>query len=638
MNNDLSYIFRLCLIRCPFLLRFRQMWLRSKAQNAFFALNSLSKPRKIVLATIVVLAFLYYILPLLFDLSKKNVSLQPHGSCLEEKIQRVFYQSIRSSDAVVRHKPLRESEGEHPYPMYVGNGKIAAAFDSQNGAFIRLNRALSIPVKFYPVVQTHIDDESVQEAFALDMKTGIAYRMQSMATPSGCVSVGSQIYAHRSRPTLFIQDIRIQNPTKFPVVIELDQMGALGWKESTTEQYSTKGYTGNTVNYKMTSGLIPVPGSKSVVAACFGTMIIDQNTLSVKSHSTVNYHLVTVVHYTKPTRSKDAANQLPGLIKQVAEDMTSALKIEEKHLRQEHVNVWRQLWGSGFSISHSRAAGVLNGEKINMTMYYVLSNVPAPLHDALTTKEQKLNILKVLYYPDHCYSEHSTLQAQTLWTDVVAEDQIAQVVTTWMITLENHGCRFMVQSGAEGVLQAMLLSLGALKFQDSHLEYAVHPKELHRDMTFRRINYGNNTHVNISVIVGDDNKASLFVALDRNDKPYYACDAGCLDPPMLLSRDWKRFPVKLTEPLTSILYITADKSHMEQLKIVTHVKAVEEAPPHEHHVIALHKHGHHFGGLPMLFWVSIVFLILIFHLFLFKLIYNEYCVGQERYARTKYNM
>ncbi|XP_041357319.1 uncharacterized protein KIAA2013 homolog [Gigantopelta aegis] len=638
MNNDLSYFYRLCLIRCPVLLQFRQMWLRSKVQNAFLALNSLSKPRKFILAAIVVLALLYYLLPLLFGLSKNKISTQPAGSCLEEKIQKEFYKSLGSLDTVVRHKPLHESEGEHAYPMYVGNGKIAAAFDSQNGAFIRLNRALSIPVKFYPVIQTHIDDKVVDEAFVLNMKSGIAYRLQSLVTPSGCVSIGSQIYAHRSRPTLFIQDIRIQNPTRFPIVVELDQTGASGWKGSKTEQYSAGSRTGDNIKYKVTSGLVKVPGSNSVVAAAFGMMFIDQNTLSVKSHSTVNYHIITVVQYTKPLRSQEANKHLPDLSKQVQLDMASALEIDQKRLRQEHVSVWARLWESGFSISHSRAAGVLNGEKINMTMYYVLSNVLAPLHDITTTKDQKTNILKVLYYPDHCYSEHSTLQAQTLWSDVTAEDQIAQVVTTWMITLENHGCRVMVQSGAEGVLQAMLLSLGALRFRDDHLEYAVHPKELHRDLTFRRINYGNNTHVNISVIVGDDNKASLFVALDRNDKPYYACDAGCLDPPMLLSRDWKRFPVKLTEPLTSILYITADKTHVEELKHVIHVKAVEEAPPHEHHVMALHKHGHHFGGLPTLFWVAIVFLILIFHLFLFKLIYNEYCVGQERYARTKYNM
>lgn len=103
-----------------------------------------------------------------------------------------------------------------------------------------------------------------------------------------------------------------------------------------------------------------------------------------------------------------------------------------------------------------------------------------------------------------------------------------------MITLEKHGCEFMVQSGAEGVLQAMILSLGALHFHNQHLEFNMDPRNLHRDFFFRRINYGNNTHLNISVVVGEDNKASIFVSLDRNDRPYYACDAGCLDTPVML--------------------------------------------------------------------------------------------------------
>ena len=63
------------------------------------------------------------------------------------------------------------------------------------------------------------------------------------------------------------------------------------------------------------------------------------------------------------------------------------------------------------------------------------------------------------------------------------------------------------------------------------------------------------------------------------------------------------------------------------------------APAHEHHVIAMHRHGHHLGGLPIMFWGSLGFLIVIFHMFLVKLIYNEYCVSpQDRYTRTRYSL
>lgn len=60
------------------------------------------------------------------------------------------------------------------------------------------------------------------------------------------------------------------------------------------------------------------------------------------------------------------------------------------------------------------------------------------------------------------------------------------------------------------------------------------------------------------------------------------------------------------------------------------------APAHDHQVMALHKHGHQLGGLPTLFWVSICFLIIVFHLFLFKLILTEYYGHQDR-QRIRYN-
>lgn len=42
------------------------------------------------------------------------------------------------------------------------------------------------------------------------------------------------------------------------------------------------------------------------------------------------------------------------------------------------------------------------------------------------------------------------------------------------------------------------------------------------------------------------------------------------------SKTRSKFPVKLTEPLTAILYITADKIHMEEYKHAIHVKEIIE--------------------------------------------------------------
>ena len=68
-----------------------------------------------------------------------------------------------------------------------------------------------------------------------------------------------------------------------------------------------------------------------------------------------------------------------------------------------------QLWNSGFGISLSLASGALNGDKINATMYYVLSQTRSLIFEIACPQDEKTKLEKLLYYPDRCYAEHHTL-------------------------------------------------------------------------------------------------------------------------------------------------------------------------------------------------------------------------------------
>lgn len=48
-----------------------------------------------------------------------------------------------------------------------------------------------------------------------------------------------------------------------------------------------------------------------------------------------------------------------------------------------------------------------------------------------------------------------------------------------------------------------------------------------------------------------------------------------------------------------------------------------DAPAPESHKIDLHKHGDS-TGLPMIFWVILIFILIVFHGFLFKILYTEW--------------
>lgn len=89
-------------------------------------------------------------------------------------------------------------------------------------------------------------------------------------------------------------------------------------------------------------------------------------------------------------------------------------------------------------------------------------------------------------------------------------------------------------SGVDGVLQSILLSIGGIRFRNHHLEMFLDPKDLHREMFFRSIHFGDQASLNISLTIEHDNRAVINVSIDHDRGQAYACDAGCIDEPAKL--------------------------------------------------------------------------------------------------------
>lgn len=275
--------------------------------------------------------------------------------------------------------------------------------------------------------------------------------------------------------------------------------------------------------------------------------------LQLRKRGTVRIVYPLVIEYSKPVPEAQLKATLESIEQRAIQSMTKLLaKLSAKAtgsgsvytintFRQDHINVWADLWATGFTISTSKAENSLNGDRINATMYAVLSQVRSfefeEVNPGLGTGSASVreDIAKALTYAEGCYDSYHTLQAENLWRDMSTLSQLNSLVSSWMLTLEKQGCHNLIRAGASGVIQAMTLSFGSFRFSNQHLECNIHPKFLHRDFHFRRLNYGNKTHVNVTIIVKDDNKAVINVALDRSDRSYYACDGGCLDEPVLLT-------------------------------------------------------------------------------------------------------
>lgn len=550
--------------------------------------------------------------------------------CLNDKVS-LFYYDVEEFNAYILHNP--PLEGEKIYKPFVGNGVFGVEIDYESPIYIKHFMTLSYPVFWHPIVNVRYESMVPKEAIVSNFLSGIVYRYQCYANG---LWIAYEYYAHRTVPSIFIQDIKISNTTNQIIYLELKQLQQSKWPTAVTQTINVQHGPSETFEYKVVTGHIEdlKANSNKVVAVSVITRKINEN-IEVGPQSTLSLRVLTSIHYSKLISRSKYSEEKDTVENANIELLKEAIQKHLNDFKKSHVDVWNQLWSTGFYISYSKAADAVNGDKINATMYYVLSHVRSPYHEDATTLSQKTELINTLSYAEGCYGNHHTLQAVNLWGDLSTIDSINKIVSYWLLTLEKQGCHNLVKAGASGVLQAMVLSFGGFRFSNQHLEFNIHPQFLHREYLFRRLNYGNLTHVNVSVILQEDNKAILNVALDRSDKNYYACDAGCLHDAVQLGPEKVIFPVKLTKPVTPILYITSDKQHMELLRHAIHVQEVVEAPALEHHVIALHKHGHHLGGLPTLFWVSVGFLIVVFHLFLFKLIYNEYCGGQDKY-RMRY--
>lgn len=435
-------------------------------------------------------------------------------------------------------------------------------------------------------------------------------------------------------PSLLIQEIAITNPSPIPIEIKFSRTGWTASQTIQTSHFKLKDSSMYTIN----SGSVQGNNNNRFLFSIASPDIPTEAVIGGRAKKTFSFR--TLLNYTSSKTSAGEASILSDINKSIVGTVTNVNSLLSTLLYQSHTESWHDIWASGFGLSLSKASDALNGDKINATIYYILSHkkylnkkpseiIPATVKNFPQLSQSWYSTEYLIDHPDRCYAGNPTLQASSLWaTNLNSETDVNHIVSLWLLTLEKNGCINLLSSGAKGTLQAILLSFVGMQHHMHHLDLSIHPKELHRDYFIRRIRYSNETSVNVTMIVGEDNKASIFVILDStnsNGGHMYACDAGCLDPPVELSNVVEhQFPVKLTEPLTPILYIASNKVHIEELKHAIHVKEVAIAPAHETHIIALHRHGHRLGGLPTFFWAAIFILIVIFHFFLAKLIYKEF--------------
>ncbi|XP_050178347.1 uncharacterized protein KIAA2013 homolog [Myiozetetes cayanensis] len=443
--------------------------------------------------------------------------------------------------------------------------------------------------------------------------------------PGDCVTVREDVVAHRGRPHLYLQRLRIANPTDRVVAFE-----AASSPPAPGGRFSSSLEKAGERQFVLSSGRLALPGgNKAVLVVVAAQKLASRLQVAPKSH--FDETVLSVVHTSEPTEPARLEETLGRLREAARKEMLEVMQMGVEDLFQEHQQTWSDLFISGIEMRKITDAHTPSSETVNMTLYYVLSTVPAPLLDPLLSAEDRERMEGSLNYADHCFSGHATMHAQNLWpARLTSVPQILQLSDLWKLTLQKRGCKGLLAAGVHGLMQGMVLSFGGLQFTENHLQFQADPDVLHNSYSLRGIRY-NKDLINLAVLLDAEGKPFLHVSVKLQEKPVrlYACEAGCMNEPVELTSEARghTFPIMVTQPITPLLYISTDLVHLQDLRHTLHLKAILA---HEEHM------AKQYPGLPFLFWFSVASLITLFHLFLFKLIYNEYCgPGAKPLFRSK---
>ncbi|XP_004607313.2 uncharacterized protein KIAA2013 homolog [Sorex araneus] len=445
-----------------------------------------------------------------------------------------------------------------------------------------------------------------------------------------CVLLQEDFLAHRGRPHVYLQRLQLRNPTER--VAALQTLGPTAGPPPRAFT-STLEKAGDHQFLLYSGRAPPLPSGLVHLVVVAAKKLVDR--LQVAPKSQLDETVLWVVHVSGPLSPQALKSKAPKELKALQDlarkEMLELLELPAAELLQDHQRLWAQLFSPGVEMKKITDTHTPSGLTVNLTLYYMLSCAPAPLLSPGLSRREREQLETTLSYEDHCFSGHATMHAGNLWpSQLTAVPHILQLSDLWRLTLQKRGCKGLVKAGAPGILQGMVLSFGGLQFTENHLQFQADPDVLHNSYALHGIRYKSD-HIDLAVLADAQGKPYLHVAVEARGQPVklYACEAGCLDEPVELTAapQGHTFPVMVTQPITPLLYISTDLTHLQELRHTLHLKAILA---HAEHMAQQDP------GLPFLFWFSVASLITLFHLFLFKLIYNEYCgPGAKPFFRSK---
>lgn len=148
--------------------------------------------------------------------------------------------------------------------------------------------------------------------------------------------------------------------------------------------------------------------------------------ISVRKRGITKLDVIHVINYAVIMQSDMVKKTINDIESKAIEQMTEILQMKEYHFlvndnsdhngnsfKRQHQKVWNNLWDTGFEISTSKADDAINGDRINATIYAVLSHVRSLEFENNRSPQERIDITRALFYSEGCYDSYPTLQVSS---------------------------------------------------------------------------------------------------------------------------------------------------------------------------------------------------------------------------------
>ena len=174
---------------------------------------------------------------------------------------------------------------------------------------------------------------------------------------------------------------------------------------------------GSTIaEYKVTTEIVqPNSGKDEIIVVTVVARNIPKSVTLRKREVTKLEFLLTINYSKRIERDKFAKTKFEVEKGACRKHYKMLNKNKLYNFKKLHMQIWKSLWLTGFEISSSLAEDSINGDRINATIYAVLSQVRSFESEDGISLSQKMEIDKILNNVEGCYdTRYHTLQVSFL--------------------------------------------------------------------------------------------------------------------------------------------------------------------------------------------------------------------------------